>query len=268
MYPRGESCETGSVLTATFLGLAAVVALAFTVEATIGFGGTVIMVALGAFLVPIDWLLPAVVPLNIVLSSAIVARSWRAVDVRMLATRIVPAMLAGVPLGLVAFRVVPATWLSRTFAVFVIVLALAELRLEARARNVDPEDPPVATARPLARGPALALLFLGGVIHGAFATGGPMAVYVASRTLGGDKTRFRATLSTLWIVLNCVLAGSYLAMGKIGRVSLVTSAQLAVPLVIGMLAGEFAHHRVPMRHFRRGVYALLAAAGVMLLVKR
>lgn len=256
------------MLAATSLELAAVVAFAFTVEAAIGFGGTVIIVALGVFLMPLERLLPAVVPVNIVLSAVIVARSWRAIDVRLLATRIIPAMLAGVPVGLAAFRVVPAAWLARAFAGFVVVLALSELWRDARRSDAsDADGAGASTQRPLARGSALALLFLGGVIHGAFATGGPMAVYVAGRTLGGDKARFRATLSTLWIVLNGVLAGSYAAMGRIGRNSLAISALLVVPLAVGVFVGEFAHRRVPMRHFRRGVYALLGVAGLVLFVK-
>ena len=67
---------------ATLVTLAAVVALAFTIEATIGFGATVITVALGALFLPIDALLPVYIPVHIMLSASIVlrCRSMCAVD--------------------------------------------------------------------------------------------------------------------------------------------------------------------------------------------
>ncbi len=120
--------------------LVLVVFLAFLVEAALGFGATVVAVALGAFLVPIPELLAAFVPLNIVLSAYLAVRYRRDIHWRLLMLRIVPLMVAGIPVG---------------------------------------------------------LLLLGwGVVHGAFATGGPMAVFVSGRVLT-DKGRFRSTLSTL-----------------------------------------------------------------------
>jgi len=201
-----------------------------------------------------------VVPLNLVLSAVFVWRGRRSVDVQLLFTRIVPAMLVGLPFGLVAFRFVPAAWLARAFAVFVLVLGVVELRRELRSEDN-------AASRPLSRAVSLSLLFVGGVIHGAFATGGPMAVYVAGRTLGGDKARFRATLSTLWLVLNAVVAAGYVIMKRIDRTSARETALLFVPLLIGIAVGEMAHRRVPMRLFRRGVFTLLALAGVVLLLR-
>lgn len=45
------------------------------------------------------------------------------------------------------------------------------------------------------------LLFAGGIIQGAFVSGGPLIVIYASIMLT-DKQEFRATLSLLWIILN------------------------------------------------------------------
>ena len=58
------------------------------------------------------------------------------------------------------------------------------------------------------------LLFAGGIIQGAFVSGGPLIVIYASIMLT-DKQEFRATLSLLWIILNfatfiqSILTGAY-----------------------------------------------------------
>jgi uncharacterized membrane protein YfcA len=249
----------------TFFALALIVMVGFTVEAALGFGSTIVVVALGSFFVSIDTLLPAFVPLNLVLSTVIVLRQRRAVDLKLLLTRIVPAMVIGIPIGLSAFRYLPERWLARTFALFVLVLGSIELHREL-ARSHE-RDAPSAVASPLRPTTTWAMLLIGGVIHGAFATGGPMAVYVAGRLLGNDKARFRATLSTLWLVLNAILIGGYFVMHRVTRASVTQSALLAMPLALGIVGGEWLHHRVSMRAFRVGVFALLTIAGVVLFVK-
>lgn len=251
-------------MSTSFVLLAAVVLAGFTVEAALGFGATIVVVALGSLLVPIESILPAFVPLNVVLSLAISFRQRRDIDRDLLGRRIVPAMVLGIPFGLVAFRVLPAQWLARAFAVFVLVLGSIELRREFRAQ---PEAESAPASAPIAPWMTWLLLFVGGVIHGAFATGGPMAVYVAGRLLADHKARFRATLSALWLVLNAVVLAGYVALHRVTQQSLRSTAMLALPLVLGMLFGEWLHHRVPMKVFRRGVFVLLTAAGVVLLLR-
>ena len=56
------------------MALFAIALVAFAVEGTLGFGSTVIAVSIGAQLVPLDELLPAFVPLNIVLSLSLLRR--------------------------------------------------------------------------------------------------------------------------------------------------------------------------------------------------
>lgn len=238
----------------TLAALAGVVLAAFAVETALGFGATVIAVALGAFLLPLDVVLPAFVPLNVALSLYVAARYRRDVDRRLLLGRIVPLMGIGLPAGLFLFHRLGSSRLQVAFGIFVAALSVIELW---RAR--DPE----AEARPPGPVTAGLLLVAAGVIHGVFATGGPLAVYVTGRELT-DKARFRATLSALWLVLNVALVISYAAAGQLGRGTLSISAVLAVPLLLGIAVGEWAHRRVPEALFKRMVFALLLVAGVLL----
>ncbi|MCC6646214.1 MAG: sulfite exporter TauE/SafE family protein [Polyangiaceae bacterium] len=237
--------------------LAGVVMLAFTVESAIGFGAMLVTVSLGSALLRLDVLLAAVVPLNVGLSAYLTARYAREVDRPLFTRRVVPAMLLGLPVGLLALSRLDPRWLKGALGAFVVVVAVAELTKR--------RDDGARTPR-LARPTAWGLLALAGVFHGAFSTGGPLAVYVLSRE-GLDKAAFRATLSALWLVLGVVLVATYAATGAVGRDSLVVSFALALPAALGTALGELAHRRVSQRAFSRVVFALLVVVGVVLLAK-
>jgi hypothetical protein len=235
----------------------AIVTLAFTVEATLGFGATVVAVALGSLVVPIDALLPAFVPVNVVLSAGLVARGAKHVQGRVIAREILPAMALGFPVGLFAFARLPRAGLQLGFAIFVLALSSLELARALRRRG---ESPPLAP--PIAR----ALLFVGGVVHGAFATGGPPVVYVCGRVLP-DKRAFRATLSVVWLVLNAALLVVYGATARLGVTTAKQSLVLVPGLAVGALVGERLHGHVPERAFRVGVFAMLVVVAVILAVR-
>lgn len=232
----------------TNVALVVVIALAFAVEGALGFGATLVAVTLGAFLVPVDALLPAFVPLNAVLSASIVARSRRAVDVRLLLRVVLPAMALGMPFGMWAARSLDAELLVKVFGAFVIVIAAFEL-----ARRSLPLPSPL-------------LLVLGGLVHGAFGTGGPMAVVVVGREVE-DKSAFRATLSALWLLLNGALLAGWFFDGKLHAESATLTSLLAIGLVAGMIVGEVLHRTVPATLFRRVVWLGLLAAGTVLLAR-
>jgi len=235
--------------------LLATVAIAFVVEAALGFGATLVTVTIGAFFLDIGPLLVAFVPLNLLMSIVLVARAPRDVDRALLFRTVLPLMALGLPLGMFLTKTVDASILKRVFGAFVVVLALSALR----ARD-DGSNPKATSFKDRA------LLVLGGVVHGAFATGGPMAVYVIGKRIV-EKGPFRATLSGLWLVLNLVLVASFVIDGSMTRASLTVSLQLIGSLLLGLVVGELLHRRVPAHTFKRLVWALLACGGLALVVK-
>lgn len=235
-----------------FWAFAAVVALAFSVEATAGFGATMIAVALGVHLFPLGKLLPVFVPLNVLMSSWLAVRGRAFVDRRLLLARILPRMGLGLVVGLLIFENVPHDLLRQIFGVFVVALASLELVRIARGHQ---DDPGVA---PRAAGPALALA---GVIHGMFSTGGPLVVWALGRSLTG-KRAFRATLACVWLVLATTLSLTYAANDRIDAGTLRATATLVPVLAVALSVGEWAHHRLDERRFRVVVYVLLLGAGV------
>jgi uncharacterized membrane protein YfcA len=206
----------------------------------------------------IDLILPAFVPLNLALSCALVARAPRRVNLALLAWKILPAMAVGFPIGLLALERLPRAAFQRGFALFVLVLALLELTAMVRRSR-----PSRALPAPL----GIALLVLGGIAHGAFATGGPPVVYVCGRTLP-DKASFRATMSALWLVLNAALVVAYAVSGRLTCTTLAGSAKLAPGLLVGILAGNVLHARIPERAFRGLLFGFLLVVAAILALRR
>lgn len=240
------------------LPLVAIVFVAFAVETIAGFGATVITVTLASHLMPIGEVLAALVPVNLLLSAYLVARHREDVDWALVLRRGVATMGAGVIVGMALYRVQSHGWLKAVFAGLVVALSATELvRLR---RGADSAAVPLSSAKR-----SVALL-AAGLIHGVFACGGPLLVYVLGRELP-EKGRFRATLSAIWLLLNGALIGNLVLSGDLGRRSLGTSAALLVSLGLGVVVGERAHAALPERRFRVAVFALLFVASASLLVR-
>ena len=242
----------------SFAALVASVAIAFTTEASIGFGAMLLAVTLGATVYPIPTLLPVLVCLSVLMTSYIVVRHRAHVQWRLLGRQILPAMGFGGAAGYVLFVNASPALLKSLLGVFVLAVAGLELSRQLRGSVV------VAASgiSPL----RFATTAVGaGVVHGMTATGGPVLVYAVGK-LGLHKSDFRATLACVWLVLNATLAVVYAASGRLGADEATTVAALAPVVACSVVAGEWLHGRLDERSFRIGVLVLLAGAGVSLLV--
>ncbi len=232
--------------------LALIALVAFTVEGAIGFGATVITVSLAAQLVSLDELLPAWVPLNMVMSAFLVVRNRQHIAWRFLLVDIVPVVAIGTAAGLALFHLPNKTLFAALLGAFVVGLSLLQLLRPA--------------TRPLARAWQFGFLAIGGVAHGLFGTGGPMIVYVARRRLP-DAAAFRATLCVLWLLLNAGLLVNYLALDLFTRTTSNYSLVFAALLIPGVFLGNKLHYALPPATFERCVWIGLLVAGLALAIR-
>jgi uncharacterized membrane protein YfcA len=238
--------------------LSAMLGAGFFVEAVAGFGGTVVAVSLGATHAPIAHVLAVFLPLNLCLSAYLALRHRHAVRGRLLGRRILPAMLVGLAGGTALALAIDGERAKLGFAALVMAVALRELVRLAR--------PEVAAPAPLPA-PAQVVILLGaGVVHGLYATGGPLAVAVANRVLG-TKAELRATLAVLWLSLNLIVLGRLVAHGDLTPATLALSASIAPALGTALVLGEVVHRRVSERGFRWLVALLLLGTGAVLFVR-
>lgn len=225
--------------------LGIIILLAYTLEAITGFGSVVIALALGALLLPIDRLLPILVPLNVCMSGYLCWRYHRLIDRR---------LLLGTLAGYALLPWLDAEALKRGFGVLILWFAGGELWRLFRHAPVRGHTP--GWVMRLATGAA-------GICHGLFASGGPLLVYaLAGSTL--DKARLRATLISVWFTLNGLLTLAFLFDGRLVP-ALPQIGAYAPLLLFGVGLGERLHHRLSEQHVRVLIYLMLLAAGALLL---
>ncbi len=243
------------------LGLfALVLCVSYGVQTITGFGSMLLAVTLGAQLMPIDRVLTLALPLSLLQTTYVVIWHWRSIEWRLLLARILPAMGLGMLVGFWVAAQAPDAGLKRALGVLVFALASRELwRLVPRPGGA-------GQPRKLPGAVVLVVMWMAGIVHGVFATGGPLLVYVTSR-LGLDKHAFRATLTAVWLVLNSVLIARFAAEGRFTREIGQSVLWLAPAILMGIFLGEKLHKRVNEQRFRVAVYALLLAASLVLLVR-
>jgi len=236
-----------------WIALGVFILLAYTLEAMTGFGSVVIALSLGALLLPIDQLLPVLVPLNIGMTGYLAWRYRHLIDRNLLLGTVLPGMLVGTLAGYALLPWLDAALSKQLFGLLVIWFAGRELWRLFRAS---------AAPRPR-RWQTRLITLAAGISHGLFASGGPLLVYALTGT-DLDKTRFRATLIGVWFILNSLLTLAFLLDGRL-LPALPQVAAYAPLLLVGIWLGEHLHHRISERYFRLGIYLLLLVAGALLL---
>jgi uncharacterized membrane protein YfcA len=227
--------------------------LAYTLEAVTGFGSVVIALSLGALLLPIDQLLPILVPLNICMTGYLVHRHWQQIDRHLLLGTLLPGMLIGTLLGYWLLPYLDTQALKVGFGALIVWFAGREL-WRLRQASALPQRPTWLTRL---------ITLAAGLSHGLFASGGPLLVYGLAGTQL-DKARLRATLVTVWFTLNSLLTLAFLLDGRLlpALPQVLTYAPL---LLLGVWLGERLHRRFDERHFRLAIYILLLVTGILLL---
>jgi len=235
--------------------LGCILILAHTAETFLGFGATLIALALGVHLIPLETLVPVLVILALLQSLWLVVRWFRHIKWRVLLRQILPAAGIGIPIGIWGRGLADEAQLRMILGAFIVAVSSMELVSVFRRRTAREE------LRWYYRIP---VLVAGGIFHGLFATGGPLIVYYASRQLKSQAS-FRATLSMLWLILNTVLLINFWMLGQIDFQTLEMTALVLPGLVVGILVGSFIHVRQLI--FGAVTYALLLSNGLVLLVQ-
>ncbi len=222
-----------------------------------GFGGILIPITLGAHFYAIKWMLPVLLPLTMISNFYILTRYFRFIDRSVLIKQILPFMGAGLAIGILIFNRLQGEYLVKLLGILVVVLSLKELIQMFRSNR---------TQIPDSRLKALVYIFSAGVIHGVYASGGPLLVYVLNK-LNLDKTVFRSTLSAVWLIMNIFLTFSYVMTQRITVETGRTSTMLLPSLILGIFLGEYLHKRSDGRKFKIVVFILLLLTGISIILK-
>lgn len=144
--------------------------------------------------------------------------------------------------------------------------AAAEAKAAAGAKTAEAK----AAAEGKAAGPDKAglylLLGLAGIVHGIFVSGGPLLIGYLTKRIQ-DKVSFRATISTVWVVLNTIILLDDIRSG-LWNPELVKIQVASIPfLLAGMAVGSRLYAKMSQRLFMLITYVLLFVSGISLLIK-
>lgn len=242
--------QPGFILALFFL----VVVVSHLLEGITGFGSTSLSIPFLSVLLGIEIAKPVLVLYTLFLCVYVLAHSFRDVDWKHLAI-IVGVAAIGLPIGLLLYNSLPKTTLFALLAVFMIAVSIRGLLLAFGLRT---------EKKASGQGLLFGALFLGGLIQGAFASGGPLLILYATEKLP-EKSRFRASMCMVWLVLDTVLIVQMLGAGQLGG-DVWKTALLGCPfLVLGTVLGDLAHRRVSNALFTKLTYGILLVSGVFML---
>ena len=145
----------------------------------------------------------------------------------------------------------------------------AEAAAEAKAAGAKTAEAKAA-AEGKAAGPDKAglylLLGLAGIVHGIFVSGGPLLIGYLTKRIQ-DKVSFRATISTVWVVLNTIILLDDIRSG-LWNPEQVKIQVASIPfLLAGMAVGSRLYAKMSQRLFMLITYVLLFVSGISLLIK-
>ena len=161
----------------------------------------------------------------------------------------------GLPLGMMIFKALDPVILKRILGVFIIVTAGIQI-VRMFFPNVNVRSFPSFIGYGF-------LLFVGGIVHGAFAVGGPLVVLYSAEKIP-NKSQFRSTMVLLWTVLNTVLIIQYFLEKKLTKEVGFDLLVLLPFLIGGIIVGEYIHNKVNEALFKKIVFISLFLVGIVM----
>ena len=236
--------------------LAAIVLISYTTQAMSGFGSTILALTLGVHFYPMAAILPVLVALDLLVNLYIVSRHHQYINQSFLYRTIIPTMGIGLIAGLVAFLYVNGPVLEKIFGFLVMGLSLREInRILGHKQG----------QQVLSNKTSAAYIVAAGFIHGIYASGGPLLIYAVSKQKL-SKSVFRSTLSAVWLLFSIILTAFYLVSGKLTADSMQLIMILLPVIIIGIITGEWLHHRIDEYRFKIFVFAVLLFAGLSIII--
>ncbi|MBQ9087572.1 MAG: sulfite exporter TauE/SafE family protein [Lentisphaeria bacterium] len=228
-------------------------------EAITGFGSSVLALPFLNVTLGLRMAVQMLCVLSWVMALYIVIRSWKDLVWKEFIF-IVCYVALGLPVGMWIFDKLPAPILCLILGTFMVAVGI---RGEITTAKKDSPTPVTPAKRSFLM---KLLLFGGGIIQGAFGSGGPFIVIYSAKALP-EKRVFRGTLSMLWLSMNTIRLVSWGITGELWNMELAKCLMWSFPVVIaGILIGDHLHNKVSEHHFKIGVYAVLIISGIFMVV--
>ena len=219
------------------------------VQAVTGFGGGPIAMPPSMALVGIAQAKAAVTCILWLTCMIIAIRQIRNIDLKHLGI-ILGCMIPGVVAGMWLFSILPLNILMLVYGVIVVLIGGWKFF--------------ASEERDLPHSVRIAALILSGLMQGMFTSGGPFLVIYAVSAIP-EKNRFRATVSTVWAVINTYMVARMAVGGMYSNGEYMLVVYSLIPVAAAIILGKKVADRLNRRVFLKVVYALLVVSGALLI---
>lgn len=230
-----------------------VILFAYTIFGISGFGSTIIAVPLLAHFLPVAFLVPMMVLLDLA-AAILVGTAGREHVSRAELKNLLPFMFVGIVVGVTLLVKVPQDWLRAALGIFALVVGIYSIANPVLDRTISPWwKVPVGIA--------------GGSIATIFGAGGPIyAAYLSGRLK--DKSEIRATMSALISISAFTRSIVYAVSGLLLHSAILIGAAILAPFAwTGLRLGAHIHLGLTQEQMRRVIGVLLVLTGLSLLVR-
>ena len=220
------------------------------VQATVGFGGTLLAMPLGIMLVGLDLCKPVMTFVAWITGVVVLVTDYKYINWREL-LKMTGVMLIGVIGGVLVTGKIQLNWLLIVYAVIVAAVGVKKLFFPSK------KEPSKAVQN--------IALAVAGVMQGLFVSGGSfLAVYSVAQLK--DKREFRATNNAVWALLNIIMIVTMSLEGAVTKDVLKFSAIAIVPTLIAVWLGGVFTKKIRQATFLKVIYIILIVSGIVLLI--
>jgi uncharacterized membrane protein YfcA len=160
----------------------------------------------------------------------------------------------GMPIGMFLFKAFDPFILKKILGIFIVITAGIQI-----VKIFVPNN----HIRSLPAFISYNFLFLGGIVHGAFAAGGPLIALYSAKKIP-DKGQSRATLCLLWTILNSILIAQYFLEGKLTE-QVGFDLLFLLPFLAGsIVVGDIIHTKVSIILFKKIIFISLLFIGIVM----
>lgn len=250
-----------------------VVFMSNVIQGITGFAGTILAMPFCIMLVGIETSKQVLNVLGILASIWIIIISYKDILWKEY-IKITSIMVIGLLIGMWAYDKVPNEFLLTILPLFIILISIRGLLKIIKENKKDNEIHGISYSQNTTidlennKGKNIimnTLIFISGIIHGMFVTGGPLIVIYAAEKIK-EKSNFRATLSLLWITLNSIVAFEGIKTGKFTYEVNIYLLISIIGLAIGMIVGNKLHYKMSEKLFMKITFVLLLISGISILI--